>query len=280
MREDFASYVSDIDVSKRILEIGPLADPIFLKQEANVFYSDIRSTDKIKEFYAKDPGVVTDDIVDVDFIIEESYEKSLSNVDKFDYVISSHVLEHMPRLIEFFQDIATVLSKKGMLYVFIPDHRYCFDHFRAPTSFAEAYYIHSQGIPIPYWRVFDHTLETIPLNIPGRFWFGGGIAAETLSRRGSFESASKDLERALSGEYVDVHYSVFSPRSFILLLYNMIHARLFPFRCTSFYPTERNSFTFGAVFQVCPEMLREDKVAAYEMHKLALLLDARNLLGN
>lgn len=60
----------------------------------------------------------------------------------------------------------------------------------------------------------------------------------------------------------------------------MIHARLFPFRCMSFYPTERNTFTFGVALQLCPEMLREDKVAAYETHKLALLLDTRNLLGN
>ena len=102
MRQDFASYVSDIDVSKRILEIGPLANPIFSKREANVFYSDIRSTDKIKETYAKDPGVIADNIVDIDFIIEDSYEKSLSGVDTFDYVISSHVIEHMPRVIEFF----------------------------------------------------------------------------------------------------------------------------------------------------------------------------------
>ena len=53
MRQDFASYVSDIDVSKRILEIGPLTSPIFSKQEANVFYSDIRSTDEIKKTVCK-----------------------------------------------------------------------------------------------------------------------------------------------------------------------------------------------------------------------------------
>lgn len=149
MRRDFASYVSDIDVSKRILEIGPLNDPIFSKQEANVFYADIRSTDEIKKAHASDPHVIKENIVDIDFVIKNSYEKSLSHVDKFDYVVSSHVLEHMPRLIEHFQDIATVLNKKGMLYAFLPDHRYCFDHCRAPTSFAEADYIHSQGIQVP-----------------------------------------------------------------------------------------------------------------------------------
>ena len=203
----------------------------------------------------------------------------MSHVDKFDYVVSSHVVEHMPRLIEFFQDIATVLNKKGMMYVFLPDHRYCFDHFRMPTSFAEAYYIHSQGIKVPPWRVFDHVHDTIALNDAGRLWFGEGIAAETLSQRGPFENAVKILDRAVTREYIDAHFSVFSPKSFLLLIYNMIHARLFPFRCTAFYPTERNFFTFGAVFQVCPEMLREDKVAAYELHKFIRLLDARDLLG-
>ena len=54
MRQDLSYYVSDMDVSKRILEIGPLANPIFTKRDANIFYADIRSTDEIKELYAKD----------------------------------------------------------------------------------------------------------------------------------------------------------------------------------------------------------------------------------
>ena len=279
MRRDYASYLEKIDLSKRILEIGPLTNPILSKREANVFYADIRSTEEVKKLHENDPGVCKENIRDIDFVIKDSYEKSLSHVEKFDYILSSHVVEHMPRLIEFFQDIATVLTANGLLYVFVPDHRYCFDHFRTPTSFAEAYYIHQQGIRVPPWRVFDHQLETIPLNDAGRFWFGGGIAAETLSQRSSFESAKELLDVALSGQYVDVHYSVFSPKSFLLLLYNMINARLFPFRCVEFYPTERNGCTFGVLLQACPQMRSEPKVMAYEMHKLIRVLDSRKLLG-
>ena len=189
------------------------------------------------------------------------------------------MLEHVPRIIDFFQDIATILNKSGKLYLILPDHRYCFDHFRSPTSFAEAFFIHSQGIEVPPWRVFDSTLEAIPLNDPVRLWTKGGIATETLSRRKSFEGAVKVLDRVLEGQYVDAHFSVFSPRSFILLLYNMVNARLFPFKCTAFYPTEKDSFNFAAVFQVCSEILQVGKVMAYELHKLALLLDAPDILG-
>jgi SAM-dependent methyltransferase len=248
MRQDLSYYVSDMDVSKRILEIGPLANPIFTKRDANIFYADIRSTDEIKELYAKDSNVNVNDVCSIDFVIKDSYEKSLNHVDKFDYVVSSHVLEHVPRIIEFFQDIATILNKDGMLYFVLPDHRYCFDHFRVPTSFAEAYFIHSQDIKIPPWRVFDAALEYISLNDPRRLWSKDGIAKETLSRRNTFENAVKALDQVLEGQYVDAHFSVFSPKSFVLLLYNMINARLFPFRCTAFYPTEKIATTLPLSF--------------------------------
>jgi len=71
----FISYVGDIDVSKRILEIGPLTAPIFIKHEANIFYADIRSTDEVKKLYAKDPSVNVDNICSIDFVIKDSYER-------------------------------------------------------------------------------------------------------------------------------------------------------------------------------------------------------------
>ena len=279
MRSDMAPYLTEIDASKRILEIGPLTAPMFEKSEAQVFYADIRGTEDVRALYAHDPSVDKEKICNIDFVIKGSYQESLCHVEKFDYVVSSHVLEHMPRLIQFFQDIETVITANGFLYLFVPDHRYCFDHFRMPTSFAEAYFIHTQGIEVPPWRVLDSVLDSVPLNCAHRFWSGTGIAAETLHQRVPFTDAAKAMERVLAGEYVDAHFSVFSPRSFIILVYNLISARLFPFSCTAFYPTEQNTFTFGAVFQRCPDMRHEERIIRRELNKLAMLLDAKDVLG-
>ena len=48
-------YLNRIDLSKRILEIGPLNNPTFKKVGGNnVFYADIRSTEELKIHYGGD----------------------------------------------------------------------------------------------------------------------------------------------------------------------------------------------------------------------------------
>ncbi|MDR2743308.1 MAG: class I SAM-dependent methyltransferase, partial [Treponema sp.] len=107
----YREWLKDIDFSKRILEIGPLTTPNVKKSPGrNVFYADIRTTEEVKNFYKNDPNVVNDNIVPIDYVINGTYSDSLKNVEKFDYVIATHVIEHIPELISFFQDIAGILN--------------------------------------------------------------------------------------------------------------------------------------------------------------------------
>ena len=66
-------------------------------------------------------------------------------MEKFDYVVASHVLEHMQDIIGFFQDISGIMKPGGKLCIIYPDKRYCFDHFRESASFRDAYDVFTRG---------------------------------------------------------------------------------------------------------------------------------------
>ncbi|MFP3041964.1 class I SAM-dependent methyltransferase [Treponema primitia] len=244
-------YLETIDKNKRILEIGPLTTPMIAKNGINnVFYADIRSKDELKEFYKNETVVDKEKIVDIDFIIkEESYSKSLLDVEKFDYVVMSHVIEHIPQLILFFQDIVKILNPDGKLCLTIPDKRYCFDHYRNPTSFSECYDIYKNHISNNPIAVLDHVCSSTKND--DVFWWNNPDNFEELRLRGTeyVNDAIHLYEKARAGEYMDVHYNVFTPESFLLLLYYMTSFSLFPFQVSDFWGTEINTLEFNVVLQ-------------------------------
>jgi len=260
------NYLADLDLDKRILEIGPLAAPLLNKKEANVFYADILPTKEIKAFYQNEPEVDKDAVCEIDFVIRGSYAESLKNVAKFDYIISCHVLEHMPRLLDFFQDAVNILNPQGKIYALLPDCRYCFDHFRSPTSFAELYYIHTQGLKFVPWQVLDSHMA-VPLNDP-RIFATEKKLFHLLTQRQSFDDSKNIFQKSLAGEYVPGHFSTFTPESFLLLLHESVRAGILPFKLVNFFPTSKYDFTFAAVLEACPELLQSSSLSENEMGRL------------
>ena len=114
-----------IDVARmRGLEIGPLAAPRVRKNQGPVRYLDHASTAELRRKYADDPVIKhrLDDIVDVDYVIGEN--AAISDVvaadTPFDYVIASHVFEHIPDPIGWMRDLTHVLHPGGILSLIIP----------------------------------------------------------------------------------------------------------------------------------------------------------------
>jgi SAM-dependent methyltransferase len=239
-----------MDRNKRILEIGPLANPMISKTpgQNNVFYADIRPTEAIKDLYKNDNSVDKDRIVDIDYVITDSYSNSLKDIEPFDYILMSHVIEHIPEIIKFFLDISKVLKNDGKVCLTIPDKRYCFDHYRCPTSFAECYDVYRRGMPNNPLRVLDFC-SGYTINDPV-FWWNNPTNYEHIAQDDSrFTDALSNYNAALHGDYIDVHFSVFTPETFLLLVYNLTRFSLFPFVVVEFYGTEENTFEFNVVLQ-------------------------------
>lgn len=273
MRSLFAAYFNDQVPAGRILEIGPGNKPIFSRSEGEVFYADVRDASEVEEtFFSTDKS--GQQAVELDFVIEGSYAKSLKDVEVFDHVILCHVLEHIPRLIAFFQDIIKVMAPGGLLYLILPDHRFCFDHFRQPTSFAEAYYVHINKLAAPPWRVFDNNFLHVGYNVPAMYWNEKNLAqAILLQRRQSLQEARQNMEEAEKGLVSRAHVSVFTPWSFLLFLFSMLRVRMAAFSCQRFFTTKRDEFSFGAVLRADPALPRDEARLQAELKKIAALMD-------
>jgi hypothetical protein len=91
------------------IEIGPSFRPVVAKNEGDVIYVDHLDTELLKAKYADDPNVDTCKIVSVDAVWGS--QTLLQGVGRrVDYVIASHVAEHVPDLVGW-------LVRSGMCFV-------------------------------------------------------------------------------------------------------------------------------------------------------------------
>jgi hypothetical protein len=121
---------------KSALEIGPLHAPICRRPASDVKYLDAFTTQELRDHYTSDPNVDAAAIVDVDYVWRgERYEVLIR--ERFDSVVTSHNIEHMPCLVDFLDNLESVLKPGGKVYLAIPDKRYCFDHYKSESSISD-----------------------------------------------------------------------------------------------------------------------------------------------
>ena len=111
-----AKILEGLDIARsRGVEIGPLHAPLVANSDGEVIYVDHADAEALRAKYARDP-IVGDvsKIVDVDAIWgERSLAERLGERVPVDYVIASHVLEHVPDLISWLQEVRSVLAPTG-----------------------------------------------------------------------------------------------------------------------------------------------------------------------
>ena len=202
------------------LEIAPLHSPIALKSAWDVSYVDIVPTESLIEHYHHDDNVPDGDIVSVDFPLTgpDGVIRPLSEVAApkapFAWVIASHVIEHVPDLITWLDDIASLLRDDGALVLAIPDMRYSFDAYRPQTTVGQMLQAHQQGDLVPSVRaVYDHLRTATTLSARDA-WSGRRPPLDSV-RSHSLDNTLAHVDRARSGEYVDCHVWTFRPSSFI-----------------------------------------------------------------
>ena len=108
----------------------------------DIRYIDHVDTDELRARYATHVGFDIDAIVPIDYVTHGSIYDTVGPDIPFDYVIVSHVIEHVPDVVGWLGDIRSVLSDDGVLSLAIPDHRRCFDALRSPTVTAD---LHPRG---------------------------------------------------------------------------------------------------------------------------------------
>ena len=77
--------------------------------------------------------------MNIDCVIGDSLgiHEAVADQAPFDYVIASHLIEHIPDPITWLSDIASVLRPSGILSLVIPDKRFTFDMNRRTTEISD-----------------------------------------------------------------------------------------------------------------------------------------------
>jgi Methyltransferase domain len=237
------------------LELGPLTNPVVTRDMGEIRYLDHVDTATLRARYASHDGFDLDAIVPIDYA---SAGRSLGDTvgpdAPFDYVVASHVIEHVPDLIAWFDDVRSVLHDDGVLTLAIPDHRRCFDALRSPTVAADVVGAHLARATVPSpAQVFDHYASAVAwrglISWGEEPPFGELVAVHSLD-----EAITTAQSVTASGDHQDVHCWVFTPRSFCRLVAVLQQLALVPFSieaCTDtiggeFFVTMRASAPLSA----------------------------------
>jgi SAM-dependent methyltransferase len=243
-----------LDVTRmRGLEIGPLASPRVRKTDGSVLYVDHASTAELKRKYSSDQGMRgrLDEIVDVDYVIGDgqTIAELVAPEAPFDYVIASHVIEHIPDPLGWMADLAHVLRPGGILSLVIPDKRYCFDINRSLTEISDLVDANLRHLRQPTYRqTYDfYSKALIDLVDTAAVWAGTADYSLVVPQDcDDPDAAALDacLRMQQSDAFVDVHCQVFTPDSFLALFEKLMHLGLVDFEIAEFFPTQVNTLEF------------------------------------
>jgi SAM-dependent methyltransferase len=225
------------------LEIGALHHPVLTKAEAHVRYVDHADTATLREKYAQDDAV--DDMVEVDVVWGDGSLAAALNATgdtRVDFVLASHVIEHVPDLIGWLDELAEVLPTGGVVTLAIPDKRYCFDARRRTTDVSEIIDAWMAGRRRPSaGAVFDFYSRIIEVDTAA-VWAGTAQYDTIPPNYGQgLEWAQK---AAATDEYSDVHCWVFTPESFMAVMRALFELGLVAFSIVSFHATDPGELEF------------------------------------
>ncbi|MCY7275340.1 MAG: class I SAM-dependent methyltransferase [Phormidesmis sp. CAN_BIN44] len=264
-----------IDVAKQVgAEIGPLDRPVVTRRMGQIRYVDHDTTEALWIKYA-DPAnhVDTSKIVEVDYVWgEKSLSDLLQGEAPIDYVIASHVIEHVPDFIGWLNEVKAILKPGGILSLAIPDKRRCFDYHRQLTKTADVVeaYLRNSKTPSPR-QIFDHLSSAVT--------FGGNIAwdrsvdaTQLVHCHSTAEAWVTAKNSFTTGDYCDVHCWVFTPISFLKLLSDLTDLDLLKFEVVQFYVTEGCEFFVSLRATDQPDRAKVDDFAASLMGEDSALM--------
>lgn len=239
-------FINAIDANDLILEIGGGYNPRFYKNlYRNAYHLDHCCTEELVAKYSADENVahLVNRVQEVDFVFNGSpIETLIPESVRFDYVYSSHALEHQVDLIGHLKSLERVLKSTGKVIMIIPDHRACFDCLRFPTvtSDALAVYLRSQSVHQGK-QVYEALAQGLTVN-PGR-----RISRFDLSSGEFYHTLESAYTSACTSEvdltnYRDVHAWTFTPTSLELLMVELFLLDLISFKLFSISPTFGNQF--------------------------------------
>jgi len=199
------------------LEFGPLSRPLVLKSQRSVFYVDHCSREELVKKYPAGQHENIEGIVDIDYVMSDRPLSESVGERQYDFVVASHVIEHVPNLIGWLREVHGVLKPGGVLYLVIPDKRFTFDFSRNVTGWGELKQAEQENRRIPGLRcILDHFIHVRKVD-SWNSWddYSANYSADFFHDDSYIEKALNSYKKK---EYVDVHVSVFTPWWFLYVM--------------------------------------------------------------
>ena len=228
------------------VEIGASHAPIAPKRAGyDVHVIDHATREELLEKY-KDEDVKLENVEDVDFVWKgETYAELIGKRHYYDWIIASHVIEHVPNLVGFINSCDEILNETGVLSLAVPDVRFCFDHFRPISGLSKVVDAHYQNHTVHTpGSVVEFNLNLVKRDdVPG--WGENTLLEDRYSFTNSREKVLEYLEKSVNGgAYLDCHAWCFTPHSFRLIMSDLYDLGLIKMREVGFFPSE------GCEFQI------------------------------
>ncbi len=245
------------------VEIGPFYAPIAAKKAGwRTLVVDFTDTNGLKNIarthsseYIKDR---VDEIENVDIVWTG---QDLSDVCLrfnqlgYDYLLASHVIEHMPNFLGFLNQTSKLLKPTGILSLAVPDMRRCFDVLKLPSSTGDVLAANREKrIRHSPEKMFEAWAYSV-----GNKGAGAWISSDKLepyltdALDFSWERYLNYVKAYEAGtqDYIDAHSWYFTPSSFKLIILELNYLGL------SDLHISRLDETIGAEFLV---QLRRGKI--------------------
>ena len=238
------------------VEVGPCDRPIVTKSDGRIIYVDRMDTESLKERFKEFADHDWTKIVDVDGIWgENTIAEAIGPDVQADYVVASHVGEHVPDFVTWLSELASVLKPGGTIRLALPDKRFCFDYLREETRLVDVLtaYVARARIPLPQ-QAIDFCLHYMPVD--AREAWRGDVQVPRLRDRSQMDHAFNVARSVVAGVYHDIHCWAFTPLSFVRLMEQLTGLGLLRLTCQNLYDTERDALEFFVI------MARSDDAAS------------------
>lgn len=190
------------------IEMSPGAAPILSKARFNVEYLD-------KVDHLGPSGTYLDGApVLVDIVLGDRLIDEVLDHHRYHYLVSSHVIEHVPDFIQFFKSAANILAENGKLLMWVPDKRYTFDLLRQETEIRDVISAHEMKLRCPSRAMVHDFYANVDFSAStAEIWRGQYSPKPTYP---AAEAANIALKADLAT--TDVHCFAFTPASMGKLL--------------------------------------------------------------
>jgi hypothetical protein len=209
-----------VSSTARCLEIAPFHRPVLTKKRFTVDYTDYATTEELRQKAPVHEGISQDMVCAVDYIWTPGrpLRDCIPGNVSYDFALASHVMEHVPNVLGWVQEILDVLQTGASLQLALPDYRGCFDVFRRPTTFAEMLQCWTIEASTPtVGQIYDFLCNNVEIpSGPEVFPFGESPSFNDFKRHYTDDSAFQfAMTNFNEGTYMDIHCSVFSPESMV-----------------------------------------------------------------